>query len=132
MKSNAEQVSILVMKIIALTLQMLRTSLTMATSNASQCKDALSQKLFFSFSKNEPNCTHTFKQSPIMHKYFVATWFFLQFNHIKADDGLTATFNQYLAHEFGPLKFTSPIKGHFTYFLRTNTTFSRLKTEDQN
>ena len=122
-----------VMKIIALTLQMLRTSLTMATPNASQCKDALSQKLFFLLSlKMNLTALTLLSKVPPCTNILVQPGFFLQFNHIKADSRLTPTFNQYLARELGPLKFTSPIKGHFTHFLRTNTTFSRVKTEDQN
>ena len=126
------------MKIIALRIQMRRTSLKLVTQNISLWKETLSQKL--GISKN-PTALTLLSKVPAYTIILVPDIFF-NFTIWKPTAQAfqnTLNFDQFLFNsrsnflcKFSPLKFTAPKKRHFTYFFRTNTTFSLWKSQNQN
>ena len=122
------------MKIIALTIQMRRTSPKIFTPNISRWKKTLSQQLF---SSSEIPTALTLLRKVLPCTIILVQDSFFQFNHLKANGPIISEhinfwsipfqFKEYFSCELSPLEFTAPKKSHLTYFLKTLTPVSRWK-----
>ena len=131
-------INVFFMLIIALTIQMRRTSPKLVAQNISRWKETLSQKL--GFSKNPTALTLLSKVPPCTIILLQDRFFNLTIWKPKAQAFQnTLTFDQFLFNSRSNFHVNlvhwnskQQKKGHFTYFLRTNTTFSQWKSQNQN